>query len=119
MKSTFYSLLFVFILFGSNTFAQEEKAEVTPEPIGGIESIVKNVVYPKSAKENGVEGKVIIKAIVDEKGVVSSTEVVKSVNKECDNAAIKAIKKTKFKPVMKDGKAVKSEVVIPVMFKLS
>ena len=119
MKSVFFSLFFVFIFFGLNIFAQEKKAEVTLEPIGGIESIVKNVVYPQSAKENGVDGKVIINAIVDEKGNVSSTEIVKSLNKECDNAAIKAIKKTKFKPVMKDGKAVKGEVVIPVMFRLS
>ena len=40
------SLLFV-LFFGINLFAQEEKLDKYPEPIGGIEAIMKNVVYPK------------------------------------------------------------------------
>jgi periplasmic protein TonB len=119
MKTMFLSLLFFTLLFGLNIFAQEEKPDVMPEPIGGIEAIMKNVVYPESAKEEGVQGKVIVKLIVDEKGNVSSTEVVQSVNKELDNAAVDAIKKTKFTPAMKDSKPVKCEIAIPVMFKLS
>lgn len=119
MKTMFSSILLFTVLFGLNTFAQEEKPDVMPEPIGGIEAIMKNVVYPESAKEEGIQGKVIVKLIVDEKGNVSSTEVVQRVNKELDKAAITAIKKTKFNPAMKDNKPVKCEIAIPVQFKLS
>lgn len=119
MKTMFLSILFFTLLFGLNTFAQEEKPDVMPEPIGGIEAIMKNVVYPESAKEEGIQGKVIVKLIVDEKGNVSSTEVVQSVNKELDKAAVTAIKKTKFNPAMKGNKPVKCEIAIPVQFKLS
>lgn len=119
MKTMFLSILLFTVLIGVNTFAQEEKPDVMPEPIGGIEAIMKNVVYPEFAKEEGVQGKVIVKLIVDEKGNVSKTEVVQSVNEELDKAAVDAIKKTKFTPAMKDNKAVKSEIFIPVMFKLS
>lgn len=119
MKTMFLSLLLFTVLFGMNIFAQEEKPDVMPEPIGGIEAIMKNVVYPESAKEEGIQGKVIVKLIVDEKGNVSSTEVVQSVNKELDKAAVTAIKKTKFNPAMKDKKPVKCEIAIPVQFKLS
>ena len=58
-------------------------------------------------------------AIIDEKGNVVETEVVQSVNADCDKAAMDAIKKTKFTPGIKDNKPIKAEVVIPVMFKLS
>ncbi|HSL90051.1 MAG TPA: energy transducer TonB, partial [Ignavibacteriaceae bacterium] len=102
MKTMFLSLLLFTVLFGLNAFAQEEKPDVMPEPIGGIEAIMNNVVYPDSAKEEGVQGKVIVKLIVDEKGKVSSIEVVQSVNKELDEAAVIAINKTKFTPAMKD-----------------
>lgn len=119
MKTMFLSILLFTVLFGVNTFAQEEKPDVMPEPIGGVEAIMKNVVYPESAKEEGIQGKVIVKLIVDEKGNVSSTEVVQSVNKELDNAAVDAINKTKFTPAMKDNNPVKCEIAIPVQFKLS
>ncbi|MBK7632582.1 MAG: energy transducer TonB [Ignavibacteriales bacterium] len=111
------SLLFI-LFFGINLFAQEEKLDKFPEPVGGIEQMIKNVVYPQTAKDAGIEGKVIVKAIIDEKGNVVETEVVESVNTDCDKAAMDAIKKTKFTPGIKDNKPVKAEVTIPIMFKL-
>ena len=119
MKNTFYSLLFFFLFLGVSGFAQEEKLDKYPEPVGGIEEMIKNVIYPVAAKEAGIQGKVLVKTIIDEKGNVVETEVVQSVNADCDKAAMDAIKKTKFTPAIKDNKPVKSEVTIPVMFKLS
>lgn len=119
MKTMFFSFLFVLFIFGLNTFAQEEKLDKYPEPVGGIEAMIKNVVYPVSAKDAGIEGKVFVKVIIDEEGNVTETSILKSVNADCDKAAMDAIKKTKFTPGIKDNKPVKAEVVIPVMFKLS
>lgn len=119
MKNTFYSLLFFFLLFGATSFAQEEKLDKYPEPVGGIEAMIKNVVYPVTAKDQGIQGKVFVKAIIDENGNVTETSIIKSVNEDCDKAAMDAIKKTKFTPGIKDDKPVKAEVTIPVMFKLS
>jgi protein TonB len=119
MKKTIYSLLFFFLFLGVTSFAQEEKLDKYPEPVGGIQEMIKNVVYPISAKEAGIEGKVLVKAIIDENGYVTETSILKSVNKDCDKAAMDAIKKTKFTPGIKDNKPIKAEVTIPVMFKLS
>ena len=119
MKKVLYFFLFLFLCLGINSFAQEDKVDVLPEPIGGLEQMIKNVVYPQSAKEAGIEGKVFIKAIIDEQGNVTETEVIKSVDKDCDKAAVDAIKITKFTPGIKDNKPVKIEVTIPIMFKLS
>ena len=119
MKTIVNISLMFFLFFGINIFAQEDKLDKFPEPIGGIEAMIKNVVYPISAKEAGIEGKVLVKTIIDEKGNVVEIEVVKSVNADCDKAAVDAIKKTKFTPALKDKKPVKAEVVIPIMFMLS
>jgi len=119
MKNTIYLLLFFFLFFGVSGFAQEEKLDKYPEPIGGIEAIIKNIIYPASSKDAGVEGQVVVKAFVDKNGNVAKTEVLKSVNDDCDKAAMDAIKKTKFTPGIKDNKPVKAEVTIPIMFKLS
>jgi TonB family protein len=119
MKRIFSYLLLIFFLAGLSTFAQEKELDQMPTPVGGIATIAHNVVYPQSAKENKIEGKVIIKTVVDAKGNVVSTTVEKGLNAECDKAAESAIKNTKFNPGMKNGKAVESEVTIPIMFKLS
>jgi len=98
--------------------AQVKEVDKMPTPEKGIYSIAENVKYPKTAKEAGVEGKVFVQAIIDETGKIVKTEIVRSVSKECDMAAVEAIKKTKWLPAEKDGKAVSAEVRIPIQFKL-
>jgi protein TonB len=90
-----------------------------PKPIGGYAAIQKNLVYPEIARRAGVEGTVIIQALIDTKGNVVKTRVLKSLgNNGCDEAAIAAIRKTKWKPAMQRDKPVKVWVSIPVIFKL-
>ncbi len=94
-------------------------AEVMPEPIGGIQAIQKKIVYPELAVKAGIQGKVFVKAFVDEKGNVIKTEIIKGIGVGCDEAAIAAIMKTKFKPGKQRGKPVKVQVSIPIFFKLN
>lgn len=119
MRKVLYFFLFLFLCLGISAFAQEDKIDVLPEPVGGLEQTIKNVIYPQSAKEAGIEGKVFVKVIIDERGNVIESKVTKSVDKDCDKAAVDAIMKTKFTPAMKDNKPVKTEVTIPILFKLS
>lgn len=119
MKNTIYILLSFFLFLGVSGFAQEENLDKYPEPVGGIEEMVKNLDYPASAKDSGIEGKVFVRTIIDEAGNVTETSILKSVSEDCDKAAMDAIKKTKFTPGIKDNKPVKAEVTIPIMFKLS
>jgi protein TonB len=118
MKSLLSSLLPFYFLFGLYIYEQPKESDILPTPVGGMKAIAENVVYPEIAKVNKLEGKVMVKVVINEQGNVASTEVVESLSVECDKAAVDAIKKVKFHPAMKDGKAVKCEVVIPVQFKL-
>ncbi len=92
--------------------------EEMPEPIGGIEGIQKRIEYPEIARRAGVTGRVYVKAYVDEEGNVAKVELIKGIGAGCDEAAMKAVKETKFKPGKQRGKPVKVQVVIPVYFKL-
>ena len=60
-----------------------------------------------------------VKVLVDERGNVVKTDVIKSLgNNGCDEAAVKAIKSVKWKPAMQRDKPVKVWVSIPVRFVL-
>ncbi len=87
-------------------------------PIGGMYSIQKNIRYPESAKNKGVQGGVIVAVEIDENGNVVNTEILEGFYPECDEEASNAIKKVKFRPAYKDGVPIKSEVVIPINFRL-
>ena len=92
--------------------------EEMPEPIGGIMAIQQKIIYPEIAKRAGVEGKVYVLAFVDENGDVRDAKIIKGIGAGCDEAALEAVKKTKFKPGKQRGKPVRVQVSIPVVFKL-
>ena len=92
--------------------------EEMPQPIGGLQGIQEKISYPEIAKLAGVEGKVFIRAFVDETGTVVNAEVVKGIGGGCDEAALEAILKTKFTPGKQRGKPIKVQVTVPVLFRL-
>lgn len=90
-----------------------------PEPIGGFAAIQRNVIYPEIAQEAGIEGTVIVQAFVNEFGKVTDCVILKGVpNTGLDEAAVSAIKKTRFKPAKQRDRNVGVYISIPVIFKL-
>lgn len=90
-----------------------------PVPIGGYAAIQKNIIYPEIAQEAGIEGTVVIQAFVDKKGIVKETNILKGIpNTGLDEAAVDAIKKTKFKPAKQRDRPVGVWISIPVNFRL-
>lgn len=105
----------------TSVFAAEFKASentIYPEPAGGMVTLAKAVVYPDSARKNGIEGKVFVEVVISATGKVEKTEVKRGVNPDLDQAAVTAIQKIDWKPGKMDGKPEKMVVVIPVQFKL-
>ena len=92
--------------------------EQMPEPIGGIGAIQKKIVYPEIAKRAGVQGRVYIKAYVDERGKVTKVELIRGIGAGCDEAAMEAVNSVMFRPGKQRGKPVKVQVTVPVLFKL-
>ena len=75
--------------------------------------------YPEIAQEAGIEGVVVVQAFIDEKGRVKETLILKGVPKTgLDEAAMEAIRKTRFRPAKQRERAVGVWISIPVNFRL-
>lgn len=92
--------------------------EQMPEPIGGIKAIQEKIRYPEIAKRAGIEGRVYVRAFIDEKGNVVYAEIIKGLGAGCSEAALAAVKATKFEPGRQRGKPVKVQVSVPILFQL-
>ncbi len=97
---------------GDEYFSSPEKL---PEQIN-----MPKPTYPQIARLAGIEGKVFIKAYVDEKGNVQKVAVAQGIGQNCgiDEAACDVVKQTKFSPGTINGKPVKTQVMVPVIFEL-
>lgn len=76
-------------------------------------------VYPPSAQRLGVEGSITVNALIDEKGNVIDTGILKGIqdDKGLGRAAETAIRKWKFLPAKKDGVNVKVWKPFVIVFK--
>lgn len=75
--------------------------------------------YPEAAKENGIEGKVVLSFTVNAKGIVKNVTVLKSASPLLDEEAVRVVSSSpKWTPGRIDGKPVKVIYSFPVFFQL-
>ncbi|MBO7624058.1 MAG: energy transducer TonB [Bacteroidales bacterium] len=97
--------------------------ENEPEYPGGDEALYKfigkNIVYPKSAREKGIQGTVIVEFVIEKDGKLSNIKVVRSADPALDAEAVRVISKMpKWKPGTQRGKKVRSTFRLPINFQL-
>ena len=97
--------------------------EQMPQFPGGeavlMSSIAQNLKYPVIAQENGIQGKVIVRFLVEKDGSISKVEVVRSLDPACDKEAIRLIRSLpKFIPAKQNGVNVAVWYTLPITFKL-
>lgn len=81
--------------------------------------ISKNLNYPAMAIENNVQGRVVVQFVVTKDGSIGNVKVVRSVDRDLDNEAIRVCKKLpKFIPGKQNGQPVNVWYTLPVTFKL-
>lgn len=90
---------------------------------GGQAALMKwlstNVRYPESAQQNDVQGRVIVKFVVEKDGSIGAATILKGVDKDLDREALRVVKKMpKWQPGKNNGVAVRSYFNLPVVFKL-
>lgn len=98
----------------------ETKEDVITQayPVGGTETIQTKIIYPEHAQKFGLEGKVELLVTIDESGNPVNAIVKKGIGLGCDEAAIYAVKQSKFVASTKNGVAVQSGLLISLEFKL-
>ena len=78
-----------------------------------------NMDYPDSARNNYVEGKVVVRFFVNKDGSISECKVIRHVSWDLDKEALRVVKHMpKWKPAKKNGKPVKTWFEQPVLFKI-
>lgn len=107
----------------SNKIFNGDDVDQQPSFPGGTNAlntfIVSNLKYPVFAQEKGIQGRVVVKFIVEKDGSISNVEVDRSVNPVLDNEAMRVVKAMpKWIPGQINGKAVKVECSHPFVFQL-
>lgn len=97
--------------------------EQMPKFPGGDAELYKfisnNLNYPAMAIENNVQGRVVVQFVVTKDGSIGNVKVVRSVDRDLDNEAIRVCKKLpKFIPGKQNGQPVNVWYTLPVTFKL-
>lgn len=103
---------------------EKEKDITAPSFPGGLDALKeferKNIQYPIGAKELKLEGRVIVRAMVDKQGGLSQFSIIQSSDACFNEEALRIVKSMpRFKPAKKNGRAIEHECKIPVFFKLN
>ena len=90
---------------------------------GGMSALMawlsNNVRYPDAAQKKGVQGKGVVNFIVEKNGTITQAKIVKSVDKDLDNEAMRVVSKMpKWNPGTNKGVPVRSYFNLPVNFRL-
>ena len=93
-------------------FGEQQSAEEAPVVVTGAPA-----AYPPEAAKAGVQGTVVVSALVGKDGLVKDTRVTTSIP-ALDAAAQTAVRQWVFKPAKNEGKPVAVWVTVPVKFTL-
>jgi len=97
--------------------------EESPEFPGGDNARIKflrdNIIYPKIAKETGIQGPVHLTFVVEKDGSISDVNILRGIGGGCDEEAIRVVSSMpKWKPGRQNGKEVRVQFNMPINFKL-
>ncbi len=95
-----------------------ELVEQMPELIGGLASIQKMITYPETARRAGIEGRVFVQFVVNERGEVENPVIIRGIGGGADEEALRAVKQAKFRPGLQRGRPVRVQYSLPVVFRL-
>jgi TonB family protein len=97
--------------------------EQMPSYPGGPADLLKflgtNINYPKVAKDNGVEGMVVVQYVIEKDGSISNAKVVRGIGAGCDEEALRVVNAMPNWIAGKQrGQAVPVQFNLPIRFKI-
>ncbi|MDZ4708809.1 MAG: TonB family protein [Saprospiraceae bacterium] len=98
-----------------------EKQTCTNEKL--IQYLYSRILYPKTAKENGIEGRVVVSFVVTEEGKLLDVKLVNDIGGGCGEEALRVVNSMqemdqRWIPGKKNGLAVATEFKLPLHFRL-
>lgn len=99
--------------------AVEQPAEFPGGQAAMMKWLSNNIRYPESAQQNGISGRVVVKFVVEKDGSIGSPTIVKGVDRDLDQEALRVVKRMpKWQPGKNNGQPVRSYFNLPVTFRL-
>lgn len=92
--------------------------EEMPELIGGLGELQRQIRYPEMARRAGIEGRVFIQFIVNERGEVENPVVMRGIGGGADEEALRVVSQARFTPGMQRGRPVRVQYSLPIYFRL-
>ena len=81
--------------------------------------VYSNIKYPQEALENGIQGNVVVKFVVEKDGRLSNIQVLQSPDKSLSDAAIQVLQESpKWEPGMQRQQPVRVKYTLPVVFQI-
>jgi len=111
------------LMQNTNEESFEQLVETAPSYPDGEKGLAlylaQNLRYPKGAQKKGIQGQVILRFLVNEKGSISDIQVFKKLQNDCDSEASRLVQKMpKWIPGKLNSKPVKAYYNLPINFKL-
>ena len=79
--------------------------------------LLENIEYPEEARKKDIAGRVIVKFIIDETGMVKDAAIAKGIHPLLDNEALRVVRKLpRFIPAEYEGKTKSSYFSLPINF---
>lgn len=96
---------------------------VWPSYPGGMPALMRfmaqNLQYPAQAREQGVQGRVVVEFVVETDGRLTGCRVLRSVSPELDREALRLLSiMPRWEPGSKDGQPVRVRYTYPIAFRL-
>lgn len=81
------------------------------------EFLAKNVIYPASAREDNIQGKVVVKFIIEKDGSVTNVKAIEFPSKDLAQAVITVVQQSRrWFPALQNGEPVRAQYTIPFKF---
>jgi len=111
------------VLDGSGTddnaiYTYVQEAPAFPGGEQALKSFVQhNIVYPKLAKQNKIQGRVYVSFVVEKNGSLTDIKVVQGIGAGCDDEALRVVRlMPKWKPGRRQGHEVRCYISMPLNF---
>ena len=94
-----------------------------PEFPGGQSAFAKylskNLRYPGTARENNIQGKIILSFVIEKNGQLSNIKVLRGIGGGCDEEAVRVLKKSPaWTPGVQNERSVRVAYTIPINFQM-
>ena len=81
--------------------------------------IARNLKYPHVARENNIEGRVMVRCTLSEQGIISNPVIKRSLERNCDSAALEVVRKMPlWIPATYKATPIRSEQIIVIVYRL-